>query len=253
MPLCGLYPKHYSMIFFTGISNISHESKVDYSFISINRLIGKRKRKSDFEAKTWIMDSGAFSQVSTFGDHHLTAGEYAEEINRWSRCGILVRAVAQDYMCEDFILKKLGRTVEEHQEMTIALYKELIAETKDYDVTIMPVLQGYEPYEYANHVQDYGSLLKEYAWVGVGSICKRNSNPDSVIDVLKAILTIRPDLRLHGFGIKKTCLQDSAIRDRLFSADSMAWSYKSPKKEDYNEAIRYRDRILNMPVQRNFL
>jgi len=243
------------MIFFTGISNISHASKVDYSFISINRLIGKRKRKSDFEAKTWIMDSGAFSQVSTAGEHHLTAGEYAEQINRWSRCGILVRAVAQDYMCEDFILDKLGRTVEEHQKMTINNYVQLdlIRERKEIDVPIMPVLQGYEPEEYAKHVQDYGSSLKQNAWVGVGSICKRNSNPESIIDVLNAILEIRPDLRLHGFGIKKTCLQDSAIRDRLFSADSMAWSFKSKKKEDPKEAIKYRNRILNMPVQSNFL
>jgi len=241
------------VIFFTGISNISHASKVDYSFISINRLIGKRERKSDFNAKTWIMDSGAFSQVSTLGSHSLTAGEYSECIIRWSRCGILVRAVAQDYMCEDFILDKLGRTVEEHQEMTVRNYLDLIKKTKDCDVPIMPVLQGYDPEEYAKHVKDYGSLLKNHAWVGVGSICKRNSNPESVIDVLNAILKIRPDLRLHGFGIKKTCLQDSAIRDRLFSADSMAWSYKSPKKEDPNEAIKYRERIISMPVQTNFL
>ena len=243
------------MIFFTGIQNISHASKVDYSFISVNRLTGVRKRKSDFVARTWIMDSGAFSQVSTAGEHHLTAGEYAEEINRWSRCGILVRAVAQDYMCEDFILDKLGRTVEEHQKMTINNYVQLdlIRERKEIDVPIMPVLQGYEPEEYAKHVQDYGSLLKQNAWVGVGSICKRNSNPESIIDVLNAILEIRPDLRLHGFGIKKTCLQDSAIRDRLFSADSMAWSFKSKKKEDPYEAIKYRNRILNMPVQSNFL
>ena len=215
-----IYPEE-EMIFFTGIQNISHASKVDYSFISINRLVGVRKRKSDFVARTWIMDSGAFSQVAKCGDHSLTASEYAEQINRWSRCGILVRAVAQDYICIDSILEKLGRTVEEHQEMTIRNYLDLIQETKDFEVPIMPVLQGYDPEEYAKHVRDYGSLLKQNAWVGVGSICKRNSNPESIIDVLNAILEIRPDLRLHGFGIKKTCLQDSAIRDRLFSADSM--------------------------------
>ena len=241
------------MIFFTGINNLSHAQTVDYSFISINRFIGKRKRKSDFKCKTWIMDSGAFSQISTAGDHLLTAGEYAEQINRWSRCGILVRAVSQDYMCEDFILKELGRTVKEHQAMTIENYIDLVQETKDLDVPIMPVLQGYEPEEYAQHVQDYGSLLKEHAWVGVGSICKRNSNPESVADVLNAIHELRPDLRLHGFGIKKTCLQDASIRDRLFSADSMAWSYKSKQKENPYEAIRYRERILNMPIQTNFL
>ena len=164
------------MIFFTGIHNLTHASKVDYSFISINRLI---KRKKDFGIRTWIMDSGAFSQVLTEGEHSLTAKEYADQIKRWSRCGILVRAVAQDYICIDSILEKLGRTVEEHQEMTIRNYVDLIQETKDCDVPIMPVLQGYEPEEYTTHVQDYGSLLKANAWVGIGSIA-RNASPITI-------------------------------------------------------------------------
>ena len=207
------------MIFFTGIHNLAHANKVDYSFISINRLM---KRKGDFHAKTWILDSGAFSQVITVGNHILGTRKYAEQINRWSRCGILVRAVSQDYICIDTILEKLGRTVEEHQRMTITRYIRLIKLT---EVPIMPVLQGNEPEEYAKHVSDYGSLLKEHAWVGVGSIARKNTNPALVLNVLNAIHEIRPDLRLHGFGIKKTCLQDSAIRDQLFSADSMAWNY----------------------------
>jgi len=238
------------MIFFTGIDNISHASKVDYAFISINRLL---KRKSDFKCQTWIMDSGAFSQILKSGNHSLTVKDYAAQIKRWSRCGILVRAVCQDYMCEDFILNKLGRTVKEHQTMTIKNYVDLVGETKDLDVPIMPVLQGYKPEEYAKHVCDYGSLLKQNAWVGVGSICKRNSNPGSIINVLNAILEVRPDLRLHGFGIKKTCLQDSAIRDNLFSSDSMAWNFacrwEGRNKEDYNEALKYKNMIYSMPVQ----
>ncbi|PHJ59778.1 hypothetical protein VF03_34180, partial [Nostoc linckia z2] len=35
----------------------------------------------------------------------------------------------------------------------------------------------------------------------------------------------RPDLKLHGFGLKKTALQNSCIRNLLFSSDSFAWSY----------------------------
>ena len=247
------------MIFFTGIQVLKHAKKVDYSFISINRFIGANKRRKDFECKTWIMDSGAFSQVANTGDHLLTAADYAEQIKRWSRCGILVRAAAQDYMCEDFILKKLGRTVKDHQLMTTTNYRKLTRELKNIEcqTQIMPVLQGYNPQEYANHVKDYGSLLEEYAWVGVGSVCKRNSNPQSVADVLDAILDLRPDLRLHGFGIKKTCLQDSYISDRLFSADSMAWSfaarYEGGSPHDPDLALKYKERIETMPVQLNFL
>ena len=239
------------MIFFTGIHNLTHASKVDYSFISINRLLN---RKKDFLARTWIMDSGAFSQVLTMGDHFLTAAEYALHIYRWSKCGILVRAVAQDYICIDSVLKKLGRTVEDHQEMTIQSYLDLIKET---EIPIMPVLQGCEPEEYAKHVNDYGSLLKDHAWVGVGSIARKNSNPELVLNILNAIHEVRPDLRLHGFGIKKTCLQDSAIRDQLFSADSMAWNYacryENRNPEDYKEALKFKNRIETMPVQMNFL
>jgi len=239
------------MIFFTGIHNLTHASKVDYSFISINRLL---KRKKDFKARTWIMDSGAFSQVLTLGDHLLSTRKYADQIKRWSRCGILVRAVSQDYICIDSILEKLGRTVEEHQAMTIDRYKRLIKQT---EVPIMPVLQGYDPEEYAKHVHDYGSLLKEHEWVGVGSIARKNTNPELVLNILNAIHDVRPDLRLHGFGIKKTCLQDSAIRDQLFSADSMAWNfacrYGNRNPEDYKEALKFKKRIETMPVQINFL
>ena len=200
------------------------------------------------------MDSGAFSQVLTVGDHLLTAAEYASHIYRWSKCGILVRAVAQDYICIDTILEKLGRTVEEHQEMTIQSYLDLIKET---EIPIMPVLQGHEPEEYAAHLKSYGSLLEDHAWVGVGSIARKNSNPELVLNILNAIHEVRPDLRLHGFGIKKTCLQDSAIRDQLFSADSMAWNYaaryENRNPEDYKEALKFKNRIETMPVQMNFL
>ena len=247
------------MIFFTGVHDLHHAKLIDYTFISVNRFIGSRKRISDFEAKTWIMDSGAFSQVATTGEHLLTAEEYAAQIKRWSRCGILVRAAAQDYMCESFILKKLGRTVKEHQQMTTTNYRDLLREMDAIEcrTQIMPVLQGYKPEEYAAHLKNYGSLIAKDEWVGVGSVCKRNSNPHSVADVLDAILEVRPDLRLHGFGIKQTCLQDSYIADRLFSADSMAWSfaarYEGGSPNDPELALKYKQKIETMPVQMNFL
>ena len=162
-------------------------------------------------------------------------------------------------MCEDFILKKTGRTVKEHQQMTTTNYRDLLTEMDAIECTtqIMPVLQGYEPEEYAAHLKNYGGLIAQDAWVGVGSVCKRNSNPQSVASVLDAILDARPDLRLHGFGIKQTCLQDSYIADRLFSADSMAWSfaarYEGGSPNDPELALKYKEKIETMPVQMNFL
>ena len=139
--------------------------------------------------------------------------------------------------------------------MTLSRYKALI-NANDSEVVILPVLQGYDPEDYARHVRDYGSLLKENAWVGVGSVCKRNADPCAIYDVLDAILEVRPDLRLHGFGIKKTSLQDDRIRSRLFSADSMAWSFNARmsgrNSSDINEALRFKKRIETMPIQTAF-
>lgn len=247
------------MIFFTGIQVLKQAAKIDYAFISINRFIGVNRRVSDFPARCWIMDSGAFSQISSSGDHALTPDEYAVQIKRWSRCGILSAAASQDYMCESFILQKLGRTVEQHQKMTLERYKKLLASMSKVNcrTLILPILQGYHPDEYLNHLSMYGNLIEPHAWVGVGSVCKRNANPESVFDVLDAIKKERPDLRLHGFGVKKTCLQEAFIVDRLFSSDSMAWSfaarYTGEKAHDVNQALKYKARIESMPIQESLL
>ena len=78
--------------------------------------------------------------------------------------------------------------------------------------------------------------------MGVGSVCKRNARPDAILAVLDAILAVRPDLRLHGFGLKSTALAVLEIRNALESADSMAWSfaarYEGRGRNDWREAAR---------------
>lgn len=228
------------MKFYVGLHQLSDAKHFERAFISVNRLI---KRKSDFIVKDWIMDSGAFSQIYNKGGH-MPVEEYAKHINRWKTCGNLVCAVSQDYMCESFILKKTGMTVKQHQELTIERYKQLIELT---DVPILPVLQGYEPHEYVEHVKMYGSLLKENMHVGVGSVCKRNAKPLSAYEVLKAIKEDRADLKLHGFGLKITALEHEGIYNYLYSSDSMAWSfnarYNGGNANDYAEAQAYEKRV----------
>jgi hypothetical protein len=106
----------------------------------------------------------------------------------------------------------------------------------------MPVLQGYAPADYVEHCRQYGNRLATGAYVGVGSICKRNANPPAIAAVLKAILEERPDLRLHGFGVKTTALANVEVRDRLESADSIAWSfaarYEGRNRNGWEEAAR---------------
>jgi hypothetical protein len=210
--------------------------------VSVNRL---RTRKRDLPINHWIMDSGAFTELATYGAYREEPGAYAEQVNRWQRCGDLRAAVSQDYMCEPFMLERTGMSVEEHQQLTIDRYRQIKALCPaSY---IMPVLQGYRPQQYVDHLLQYGKLLRHGAWVGVGSVCKRNRFAGSVEDVLLAIQSVRPDLRLHGFGVKLTALQSPYIRKALHSADSMAWSYSARKQgrdgNDMREAAAFSAKI----------
>ena len=234
------------MRFFTGLHQPSDAKHFDAAFVSVNRLL---RRKSEFAVGDWIMDSGAFSHMLRDGEH-MTVEQYAAEIRRWSMNGHLLAAVTQDYMCEPFILAKTGLTVRDHQRLTVERYDDLLhAETGVY---ILPVLQGYEPAEYVEHLRMYGLRLGPGAWVGVGSICKRNGNIRAIEDVLLAIHHERPDLRLHGFGLKSTALSSPLVQELLYTADSMAWSFQARmyrKGNDWREAKKWTQRITERPVQ----
>jgi len=235
--------------FFVGLHQPSDAKRVPDSFISVNRL---RDRKSDFTVGDWIMDSGAFSTILTHGGYPEGVEEYAKQINRWKQCGNLLAAVAQDYMCEPGMLKLTGLTVADHQRLTIERYDALLPLVTD--CYIMPVLQGYDPSDYVDHIRQYGERLKPGMWVGVGSVCKRNGNPGAIAEVLMAIKGDRPDLQLHGFGLKKTALQFGLVRALLHTADSMAWSYHARKNgrsaNDWREARDFASKIIRMEFQR---
>lgn len=238
------------MLFYLGTHVLSHAKSFERVFISINLLWrydrnGKlHRRVSDFPANNWIMDSGAFTEISTYGKFRNSVKDYAKQINRWKRCGQLELAVSQDYMCEPAILKTTGLTVPEHQMLTIERYDELVRLTR---VPILPVLQGYDPQDYVNHISMYENRLQTNMRVGVGSICKRNTNPIAIVNVLEAIKKMRPDLRLHGFGLKITALRNNYVTSMLYSADSMAWSYGARRdggdRNGIIEAIAYLDNV----------
>lgn len=226
------------MIFFTGIHQPSDAKRISRAFVSVNRLRSRRT----FQPDEWIMDSGAFTELERHGAYRHSVDEYAREIRRWAPTGTLLAAVAQDYMCEPFMLAKTGLTVADHQRLTIERYDALLACGTD-GVYVMPVLQGYAPADYVAHIRAYGARLPPAAWVGVGSVCKRNGDPAAIEDVLLAIKRARPDLRLHGFGVKTTALQSGLVQQLLHTADSMAWSFSARKQgrngNDYREAQRF--------------
>ncbi len=237
------------MRFFIGLHQPSDARHFDHVMVSVNRL---RQRKSDFVVNEWVMDSGAFTEVARHGGYREGVGEYAAQVRRWRRCGHMVACVAQDWMCEPFVLARTGKTLAEHQRLTIERYDALL--DADCGAYVLPVLQGYHPDDYARHADQYGARLAHGDWVGVGSVCKRNSTPREVAAVLLAIHGVRPDLRLHGFGLKSTALAMPLVHELLHSADSMAWGFAARRQgrnpNDWREAERYRRVLAERPIQR---
>lgn len=231
-------------LFYVGLHQPSDATRFDRACISVNRLRGRKKALG---CRDVLVDSGAFTELALHGSYRDGVEEYACELRRLHEAGVvqISAAVAQDYMCEPFMLAKTGLTIADHQRLTIERYDALRACGLPFP--IMPVLQGFAPSDYVQHVVDYGDRLTAGMWVGVGSVCKRNGSPDQVSAVLWAIKRSRPDLRLHGFGVKLTSLEHPGVRDLLYSADSMAWSFSARKQRRngncWTEAKRFSDRV----------
>lgn len=196
----------------------------------------------------WMLDSGAFTQVALKGGFEQAPEDYARLVRQfgdWPDSGLEI-AVSQDWMCEPFVLERTGHTVADHQRLTIERF-DAIADAGTGRVPLMPILQGWSPGDYRRHLADYGGRIGPGAWVGVGSVCKRQGDPRAIAFILEGILRDRPDLRLHGFGVKLTALRSPAVRSMLYSADSMAWSYAARRaggdQNDWMEGFLFAERI----------
>jgi hypothetical protein len=236
--------KPLSVKFYVGLHQPGDAQHFDLACISINRLRGRRKA---IDCGDVLVDSGAFTELEQYGKYRHGVEEYAAEIKRLHMAGIvnISAAVAQDYMCESWMLAKTGLSIIDHQRLTIERYDALLA--CDLPVPVLPVLQGFAPDDYARHAREYGERLRFGMWAGVGSVCKRQGDPRAIIAVLQAIRSVRPDLRLHGFGVKRTSLLHSGVREFLYSADSMAWSFAARKQgrnaNDWREAKAFANAV----------
>ena len=180
------------------------------------------------------MDSGAFTRI-TSGKGHLPVERYVDLAERWSSNGPMVAVVSQDWMTETPALRVTGLSVREHQLLTT---RRLVAlRDRSPGLPWMAVVQGRTPDEYRRHASEIAGELPADAWVGVGSICKRQGRPDEIRAVLESVLDAAPGWRLHGFGVKSTTLRDRPTSALLFSVDSMAWSFEA-------RWARLRDRTL---------
>lgn len=248
------------MIFFLGLHQPSDARHFRFVCVSIHRLW---KRRKPFRRKVLtLIDSGAFTILDKHGHYpeSHSVKHYADQLHRLYTNGVLtiLAAVAQDYMCEDRIRDKTGLSIEEHQRLTVERYDALIDELLvlfkgAIPFHIMPVLQGQSAEDYVRHIEMYGDRLKLGMWVGVGSVCKRQGDPRVVEGILRAIKAERPDLLLHGFGVKLTALRSLAVRMLLATADSLAWSFGARKRKragqqsrggnDWREALKFRRQV----------
>lgn len=189
-------------------------------FVSFLRL--QKRATFPVSVTKWALDSGGFSELSIRGGWTIPAREYARAVKTIRvEVGRLQWAAIQDWMCEESVLKKTGKTILEHQHLTVQSYLEL--KNLAPEINWLPVLQGWELKDYLFHMdlyQDYGVDLKSFNLVGIGSVCRRQATKDAE-EIIKRVNY--EGIRLHGFGFKILGLKN--VSDVLYSSDSMAWSF----------------------------
>jgi hypothetical protein len=190
----------------------------------------------------WALDSGGFSELSTYGTWTTNAEDYVRAVARYEReIGHMDWAAPQDWMCEPAIINGgivSGRrfpgthlSVSEHQARTVANFIDLTEAWRDYSdapCPFIPVLQGWDEADYLQCAELYareGVGLADYPVTGVGTICRRQGTQEigTLITSLSALAS------LHAFGVKTLGLL--AYGHMLKSADSMSWSFDARYSE----------------------
>lgn len=213
-------------------------------FVAAHRM----QRKSSFPAATvpFALDSGGFNHLLREGRWTVSARAYAEHVQRIKvETGKLEWAAVQDWVCAPPVLAKTGKSVLEHQQLTLESYFEL--QHLAPRVRWVPALQGVSRDDYVRHVEMYqraGVELEELELVAVGSVAPRQTS-DLVVELLEELSS--RGMSLHGFGIKLEGLKRSL--PFLRSSDSMAWSFHARKnggdRNGQPDAEAYRQLVLD--------
>lgn len=244
--------------YYTGIDDpkrarlLNEHKNIELGFmLSANRI--RRRKKEILTDGKWMLDSGAFTQISRFGKFLISEDEYVDIIKRHEDKN-LVCAATQDYMCEPDILKKTGKTIRQHIRMTVQRYFNILKKMRKAGcrTMLLPVLQGIDAEDYMECLALYeegwwklqnqlGFLYRfggeEFARphrIGIGSMCKRNGNPGEVEAILDKMEYDLANFHVHLFGFKTTGLNIKwEIASRIHSADSFAYSMRSRKYEQH--------------------
>jgi hypothetical protein len=193
----------------------------------VSRRVLAPRRQLPRAVGRWALDSGGFTELAIHGRWSITPVEYVREVRRISvGVGGLEWAAPQDWMVEPAMLQKTGRSIADHQRLTVSNYLDLRQLAPD--LPIVPVLQGWTLGDYwrcADQYERRGVALAKLPLVGVGTLCRRQGTNDAV----RILTTLAAEgLRLHGFGFKTQGLRRCA--GILKSADSMAWSLHARRR-----------------------
>lgn len=210
------------MIFYLGTHHphwLRDERFRDVPLFVSRRTLARYKRLP-CAVGSWSCDSGGFTELSMHGRWTVPAATYARDVLRFrAEIGGMAWAAPQDWMCEPWITRKTGLTVEEHQRRTI----DSVLELRALGAPVIPVLQGWRVSDYHGHVEAYdraGIDLRAESVVGLGSVCRRQAT-DEAARLVRSLASL--GIALHGFGFKSDGLR--AVHEHLASADSLAWSF----------------------------
>lgn len=218
-------------------------TRMEESFIMLNYqtsnnapLTERYDAPDDWEPILFI-DSGGSPQ--SFDGHYedVDRDDFFEYVEQYADLWTL-----WDFPCEQSLLDKFDRTVEDHQQLTTDRHIELLNKAEDHNISGQPVsvVQGQDLDEYLAHLdelRDHG-VLTDY--VAIGSVCAR----EKVEEIRHLILNVREALparcKFHAYGVKKPTLKSEAVMDALDSADSCSYDYNLRKRSEASQnEIRY--------------
>lgn len=214
--------------FWLGVHRPGWLATLDVPLMVSHRTLGDL-RTMPRATSPWVLDSGGFTELAMYGGWATSPRSYIHAVRHYrDEIGLLEWAAPQDWMCEPDIIngggwkKGTGLSVAEHQQRTLDNLLELRSLAPD--LPIIPVLQGWEPWQYERHAEMYtaaGIDLAAEPVVGMGSVCRRTSTLH--LSAAKAIRRLAPHVGpIHGFGVSLEGL--AMYGDALGSSDSLAWS-----------------------------
>lgn len=186
--------------FFLGTHHASWLTRTDVPLFISRRSLENRATLPRARGR-WTLDSGGFTELSLHGRWTISPRRYADLVGRAAtETGGLAWAAIQDWMCEEPILRRTGRSVADHQRATIESWLELKSIAPE--LPWAPVLQGWTRGDYLDHLEGWaraGIELAKLPVVGVGTVCRRQHTlrASLLLDELASL-----GLRLHAFGFK---------------------------------------------------